>query len=292
MRYAQLRAFHHVALHGGFSRAAAALSLTQPAISDQIRRLERERDVLLFHRDRKQVRLTGAGERLFRLTREMFEVEERIDEMLSESRAEVEGVLRVMADSALHVVDVLGEFRAAHPKVFVSVRAGNTAEVLASLGAYEAEIGVAGAVPRARDLEVVDLGRSPIVAFAARGTFPAGKTSLSLAELTELPLVFREDGSTTRSKLQDAAAAAGVTLRPAIEAEGREAVREIVAAGLGVGFVSTAEFSQDDRVAAYPVSDLDLAMEEAVVCLSQRSDVRVIRAFMALAGRRAGMAGG
>ncbi len=52
MRYTQLRAFHNVALHGGFSRAAGALNQTQPALSDQVRRLEQEYDTLLFYRDR------------------------------------------------------------------------------------------------------------------------------------------------------------------------------------------------------------------------------------------------
>ncbi len=50
MRYVQLRAFHHVAICGGFSRAAEALSLSQPAVSDQVRKLEEEYDVLLFNR--------------------------------------------------------------------------------------------------------------------------------------------------------------------------------------------------------------------------------------------------
>ena len=53
MRYVQLRAFHNVALHGGFSRAAEELHLTQPAISDQVRKLEEEYDVLLFNRLKK-----------------------------------------------------------------------------------------------------------------------------------------------------------------------------------------------------------------------------------------------
>ena len=69
MRYAQIKAFHHVALLGGFSRAAEALSLTQPAISEQVRKLEQAHDTLLFHRDRRQGRLTEAGEALLRLTR-------------------------------------------------------------------------------------------------------------------------------------------------------------------------------------------------------------------------------
>ena len=58
MRYAQIRAFHHVALHGGFSRAAEALGLSQPALSEQVRQLEVRYDLLLFRRQNRRVELT------------------------------------------------------------------------------------------------------------------------------------------------------------------------------------------------------------------------------------------
>ena len=83
MRYSQLKAFHCVALYGGFSRAAEAIFQTQPALSEQVRRLEQDYDVLLFHRERKRVRLTEAGTNLFVLTKRYFEVEQHIEEYLS-----------------------------------------------------------------------------------------------------------------------------------------------------------------------------------------------------------------
>ena len=86
MRYVQLRAFHHVAVHGGFSRAAEALGLTQPAISDQVRKLEAEYDIRLFDREKKQIRLTAAGRDLLEITNRLFEVEARALEYLSETQ--------------------------------------------------------------------------------------------------------------------------------------------------------------------------------------------------------------
>ena len=77
MRHAQLRAFHNVAVHGGFSRAADAMNLTQPALSDQVRKLEAEYDVRLFDRTRKQIAITEAGTRLLEITRRLFEVAQR-----------------------------------------------------------------------------------------------------------------------------------------------------------------------------------------------------------------------
>lgn len=280
MRHSQLTAFHHVALLGGFSRAAEALFLTQPAISEQVRKLEQEHDVLLFHRDRKQVRMTDAGERLFLLTKQYFEVEDRIAEYLSESRASLEGELRIIADSAHHITDFLGLFRARHPNVTVTLRVGNTEDILAELRAYNAEIGIVGSINPGKDMEILNLGTSDIVAFAARGPLAAAYSTLALNDLAKLPLIFREPGSKTRQKLEEAAEARGVRLKPAIVAEGREAVREVVASGAGIGFVSRAEYGHDARLVEIRLSDLDITMSESLIHLTQRRDLRMIRAFI------------
>ncbi|MEM7260294.1 MAG: LysR family transcriptional regulator, partial [Pseudomonadota bacterium] len=99
MSYSQLKAFHSVALHGGFSRASEQVFLTQPALSEHVRRLEQDHDVLLFRREKKRVYLTEAGTQLFHLTTRLFEVEQEINDYLLETRSSVEGELRIMVDS-------------------------------------------------------------------------------------------------------------------------------------------------------------------------------------------------
>lgn len=283
MRYSQLRAFHYVAVHGGFSRAAEALYQTQPALSEQVRRLEQEHDVLLFNRDKKGVSLTEAGESLFVLTKRFFEVEQQVEEFLSESSAAVEGQLRIIADSAHHVTELLGRFRHRYPNVFVSLRTGNTTEILDELRSFDAEIGVVGSMPQGSEFETIDLGWTRIFAFSVKGYLPGMIQSLSLQDLSEEQLVFREHGSKTRQKLEEAASRQKVILKPALEVEGREAMREVVAAGTGIGFVSEAEFGNDTRLVKIPLDNVDLRMSESLVCLSSRRDVRVIRAFMEVA---------
>ena len=281
MRYSQIRAFHQVALHGGFSRAAEMLNQTQPALSDQVRRLEEEHDVLLFHREGRRIRLTEAGEALLILTRRFFEAEDAIAQHLEHSRSALAGRLRIMADSALHITGSLGRFRARHPEVFVEITTGNSEQVLAALRAYEVEIGIVGSVDPAPDLAMFDLGETPIVAIAARGLLPAGTVSLSLADLRRHPLVFREKGSRTRQGLEQEARGQGIRLTPAIEVEGREAMREVVASGAGIGFVSEAEQGYDPRIERVLLSGVGLSMRETVVHLSMRRELPVIRAFMA-----------
>lgn len=280
MRYNQIRAFHYVATFGGFSRAAEALSLTQPAVSEQVRKLEVDLDVLLFNRDRKQVSLTPLGTRLLHCTRQFFEMEQQIDDILSENRTKLSGTLRIIADSAFHLTERLGRFRQRYPDVMISVRAGNTADILSALRNYDAEIGVVGSQNPGNDMEVVSLGNSPIIAFAAKTFFDPPPTSMTIADLAQNPLVFREKGSKTRQKLEDHSQRQGVTLRPSVEAEGREAVREVVASGAGIGFVSQAEFSGDERLIKFPLDAPELTMSESLIHLKQRSGVRLIRAFM------------
>jgi aminoethylphosphonate catabolism LysR family transcriptional regulator len=291
MRYVQLRAFHYVAICGGFSRAAEKLFLTQPAISDQVRKLEAEYDLLLFNRQRKQITLTPDGERLLAITRRLFDNESQALELLSESRALRAGTLRIVADAAHHLLPILHEFRKAYPGVRIAMRAGNTETVVQSLQNYEAELGVLGEIPSEQGFEIMKLNSTPIVAFVASNQPLARRKSIGFAELTTLPLVMRERGSKTREKLEQGAAEAGVELTYAIEAEGREAVREIVASGVGVGFVSEAEFGNDPRLAKIPVAAPAMLMDEALICLSERSQSVTIRTFLTIA-RAVSQAGG
>lgn len=278
MRHTQLRAFHAVAEHGGFSAAAQALGLSQPALSDQVKKLEQAHDVLLFSRDGRQVRLTPQGVALHRLTTQYFETEGQIGTALSAARAVLTGSLRIVADSAHHVLPALTRFRDSHPRVFVQLRSGNSEEVLAALRSYGAEIGILGSHAPAPDLETVDLGRAPICAIAARGVLDPGQM-LPFDDLPKHALIFREKGSRTRAALEAEAARRNLCLAPAMEVEGREALREVVATGAGIGFVSRAELGHDPRVVAVPLGGVALEMTESAVFLAQRRDVPVIRAF-------------
>ncbi len=282
MRYVQIRAFHYVALHGGFSRAADALSLTQPAISDQVRKLESENDVRLFDRRSKKVSLTPAGENLLAITHRLFEAEESVIDFLSESRALHSGKIVVMADSVHHITNMLTTFRQTHPEVLINLRAGNTEKILNSLRSYESDIGILGEMPANPEYCAVKLNSTPIVAFAPRASKLIGDRPIALADLSLMPLVLREKGSKTRAKLEEVATAQGIKLNIVLEAEGREAVREIVIAGGGVGVVSEAEFDANIGIKKIPIKGKKMIMDEALVYLRERKDSKLIKAFMSV----------
>ena len=157
MSYSQLKAFHSVALHGGFSRASEKVFLTQPALSEHVRRLEQDHDILLFRREKKRVYLTDAGNRLFDLTKRLFEIDGQINEFLSDSRSAVEGELRIIVDSASHISEILGRFQTAYPNVFVSMRSSNTEDMITQLRAYNTEIAIAGSIDASNDLSLIHI---------------------------------------------------------------------------------------------------------------------------------------
>ena len=132
---------------------------------------------------KKHVRLTEAGDELFLLTRQFFDLEEQIELCLSKRQHQLRGKLRVVADSALHITASLSAFRAANPKTFVSVRTGNSEDVLQRLRHYDAEIGVVGNSPSAPDLVEIPMGDAPIVAIMAQGFLPETVQELAFNQL-------------------------------------------------------------------------------------------------------------
>jgi len=94
--------------------------------------------------------------------------------------------------------------------------------------------------------------------------------------------VLREQGSTTRRIFETAVARRGLALSEVLDMNSREAVREAVAAGLGIGVVSESEFGSDPRLAAIALAGEDLAMTEYAVCLAERRDLRLVKSFLDL----------
>lgn len=278
--HAQLKAFHAVAVHGSFTKAAERLFLTQPAISDQVRKLEERFGVLLFHRNKRSVRLTDLGERLLSITQRLFVIEAEAQELLHDSRALQTGTLILAVDAPIHVLPQIARFCERYPGISVKIETGNTDESLFRLFNYQADLALLGRDVSDERLLSLPLRNDPMVAFVARSHPWAERESICLADLDDTPLVLREIGSVTRQTLEEEMARAGFRIRPAIQVEGREAAREAVVVGIGVGVVSAAEFGADSRVCALPIVDCTRRLTETLVCLREQSSRRVVATFL------------
>ncbi|MFL5259154.1 MAG: LysR substrate-binding domain-containing protein [Hyphomicrobiales bacterium] len=293
MRYSQLRAFHAVATHGGFSRAAERLSLSQPAISDHVRKLEEAHGVELFLRRHGAVALTELGRRLFAITERLFEAEGEAEQLLARSRKLDEGALTIGADAAVHFLPILARFREDYPKVAVRLVSGNSAQLLERLDAFEIDFAVTAANPGSPQYASWLLRQDRIAAFAASSHPLARRKTLPLAELLKWPVILREQGSVTRTLLLDEFGRRGLSLASAIEIETREATRDAVAQGLGIGIISRGELVSDSRVRLLDFADWTAAMSEWLICLAARADLHVMRALICMINqkKRPGAAG-
>ena len=280
LSHSQLRAFHAVAQQGSFTRAAEQLFRSQPAVSDQVRQLEEQFGVLLFNRTKRTVRLTELGEQLLDITKRLYSVAGEAEELLSNSQALQVGSLTLAVDAPVHVLPFITRFRERYPNIHFRVETGNTDDVLARLYDFKADFAVLARSIEEPNLVSEVLSTAPLVAFVPPGHPWFERDSIMLADLDDTPLVLRELGSATRQTLENEMQRIGARLRPAIEVEGREAVIEMVAAGLGVGIVSKAEFSNSVSMRLLPIQDCQQYMIETLVCLRSQSSRRIVEAFL------------
>jgi aminoethylphosphonate catabolism LysR family transcriptional regulator len=285
MTYANLRAFHAVASHGSFTRAAESLGVTQPTLSAQVKALEETYGAALLDRRGRGVAATGLGEQLLEITRRLFLLEAEANELLSRAHDLTAGHLRVAAGGPYYAVPLLAAFSARYPGVHISLSIGNSREVLDALLHDRADVAVISDLEPDPRLDAMPYAEHRLVVCVARVHPWAHTRGIRLRDLAGQPMVLRETGSMTRQLFEQAIAKAKVAPRVVMEIESREAVSEAVAAGLGIGVVSEAEFGHDERLAAVPVTDVAMLTREYVVWLKERRRLRIVSAFLDQAQR-------
>jgi aminoethylphosphonate catabolism LysR family transcriptional regulator len=279
----QLRAFHLVADAGSFSLAARTAGLSQPTLSAQVRALEASYAVDLFDRRGRGVRMTPTGQSLFTLTTRLVAAEEEARALLTGGRALTRGHLRVSADSAYHVMPILAELKRLHAGLTFTLKIDNSAAVLDHLTEHGADVAVMAKMTSDPSIYSMKLREDRLIVFVAQGHAWARRRRIRIAELAGRDIVVRERGSITREVFEARLAQAAVVSGALIEVQTREAVREAVAAGFGVGVVFDSEFGTDARFHAIDVSDSDLTVGEYVACLQERRRLAVVRAFLNVA---------
>ena len=284
MRYTQLRSFHAVARAGSMTAASRDLRLSQPTLTAQVRALERDFDVELFVRAGRRLRLTDAGRGLYAITQRFLDQEKEAVEYLNQTRELTTGHLRLGAVGPYHATDMLVAFNARYPGIYVSVKIGNSREVVTSLMEYETDVAVLAHIDPDPRLVAIPYSRHPVVVMAHRGHRLFGRRSIRLEQIEGERLIHREQGSTTRRAFEDVLKQRGVSPRVVMEIGSREAIREAVAGGIGLGVVSEAEFIPDPRICAIRVSNADIFTYAHIAHLGERGEARMIRAFVGSAG--------
>lgn len=279
MRLTQLRSFHAVATAGSFTHAAERLHVSQPTVTTQVKLLEEHYNIELFHRTGRRVRLTEIGDRLLELSRQIFSIEADAVQLLGDAGELRSGQLRVAAVGPFHVTKMLVAFNQRYPGIKISVSTGNSQDVLDRLLDYRADVGVLAQVFRDQRSLSMPFSEHPVVIFTSTHHRFARRRSIRTAELQGEKLILRELGSTTRKALEAALKAAKVEPEVVMEIASREIIREAVARGAGIAAVSEVEYVPGPGLHAVRIIDAQVRTYAHVVCLAERREMRMVRAF-------------
>lgn len=284
MNLFQLRAFDAVARDGSFTRAAARLFISQPAVTGHIKALEEHYQITLLRRTARRVELTEEGIKLAAITRSIFGLVDEAQTLLEANRQLLTGRLEVAADGPHMVMPMLAKLRARYPGITVNLRLGNAQETLAALLSEHADVAVLTEVEPRKGVHLQPLNESRICALVPAGhPWLADPAGIRLEQLDQVIMVLREPSSITRRTFDEACAKAGVQPKVLLELDSREAVAEAVAAELGVGVVSSMEVSRDPRVHAIAIRGDGLLNQHMLGCMERRRELRLIQAFFELA---------
>lgn len=280
MSTARYRAFIAVAQQGSLSAAARVLGVSQPTVSGQIATLERQSQLELFHRQGYRMSLTSAGRKLLVLAQKLVSLEAETEYFLRDSCKLNQGELKIGAVGPFHVIEMVAAYRARYAGMKLSIRMGNSEQVLHDLENYSTDVAVLAGLYARPELLAREYARHAIIVFAHKDHPFAKRTQIQIQELQDQPLLLREQGSTTRKAIQTALLAAGVKPRLDLEIGSREAIREAVARGLGIGTVSEAEFIPDARFRPIRIEGNPASTTTYVYCMKERSDSLLVRSFL------------
>jgi LysR family transcriptional regulator, low CO2-responsive transcriptional regulator len=210
----------------------------------------------------------------------LFAEEKEAREFLSAAKGLRTGRLRIGAVGPYHVTEMLAAFNQRYPGITLSMSIGNSSEVQRNLLDYKSDVAVLAHIDPDARLIAIPYRRHPVLVFMSADHRLARRKSVRLGELANEPFVARELGSTTRRAFEAAAKTKGVALRTIMEIGSREAIREAVIHGIGIGYVSEAEFIPDARLRAVRIADAELFTAAHVVLLRERQHGRIIKAFL------------
>lgn len=249
MEIDQIKTFLAVATFGGFHRAAEALNISQPAVSARVKALEDSLGAPLFARSRSGMTLSEAGRILRPYAEELLRTASRASQAVHELKPASAGPLQIAAAHSISVYflpDVLKRFQRARPKVVISIRPGQSKQVLEMVLSEEAEIGLARSLNHP-EVETLSLRDDPLLLVGHPKHAPTHARRARLEQVANWPLIFYERGSSDWTLTHSLFRRAGLVPNVALEVDTIETAKRIVDRGLGMAFLPQLAVGQEIR---------------------------------------------
>ncbi len=291
MDFEQLRTFMEVSRLRSFSRAAEKLSVTQPAISAQIRSLENEVGARLFDRDGGKVTFTAAGRVFEPFAEHVLQCHAHIGTTISELHRSPRGEIAISANEAtsLYILPtVFAQFKREYTRVSLKIIRADRARTIESVLSREADFGIVSLPVKDARLLIDVIHKDEVVLVAPNAHPLVAREQVNLPEILQYPLLLPKQGR-QREQLDELFRTHDTQPRVAMEVESSELLKRLVAAGLGMGFLPRAVVSADERAGLLRilrVEGLRISRELALVYRKEKALTRAGHAFLEIATGR------
>jgi DNA-binding transcriptional LysR family regulator len=285
MNLNHLAIFDAVAQTGSMTLGAQRLDISQPAVSKQVQELESFLRVRLFDRIGRRVHLSQAGEVLAEYARRLFALAQEAEQAMADVRAVNQGKLALGASTTIGTYllpCVVAEFWRRHPNVELLVRIENTEQVHRRLVGHELDIGLTEGFVEEEELDAEVFHQDELVVIASASHRLAGKSRVALSVVQEEPFILREPGSGTRAVEERALARLKLPVRVVMALGSTEAIKRVVAEGVGLAIVSRLSVRAEcaaGTLAVLPVAELRMERPLHLVRRKGRRDGPALQAF-------------
>ena len=289
MNLEYLTTFLKVVETGNFSEVAKQLSISQPAVSFQIQRLEQDLGVRLIDRRMKKVILTEAGKHLLKFAERVQRGYASMLGDIEKLRDEVTGELIIAASTIpgeFLLPSILSEFKARYPSIGVQVAISDSINVINGVKSGEYEIGFCGAPPDGSDLEYFKMAQDEIVFIVPKGHPFGKKKKVTFAEIAGEPIISREESSGTRRSLEKLLLDGGHDAKqfePKLVLSTSQSIVSAVEEGIGIAFVSSLAIKKSvalDLVKEVKIEGLMLGRDFYCVFRKEHIVSRLIEEFI------------
>lgn len=283
----QLRAFYTTAKLGSITKAARELMVTPPAITMQVKQLERTVGIRLLFRESHAIRLTDVGEAVFKKAENIFGEIREMENFFEDVSTGKSGQLRIgcTQTSAKYLMPpLITAFKDAYPGLRIVLDQGSNAEMVESILDHKNELALIRNVSDDRRLKIRVIGKVEVVLTAAQKSVYFPSESISISELPKAPLIVSEEGSATRDVIREYLRRFRVIPSVAIESANRDFMKELVRQDKGVGFFERYEMEEPSEKVLREVRILEGApiMEFGIGYLNRKTLSPAAWAFLRL----------
>ena len=240
LNFNQFRIFYHVAKHRNFTRAAAELFISQPAVTAQMKAFETYCGLKLFKKKGRKNWLTDEGNTLFEYAKQVFTIEKEIKSAIDDLRELKRGVLRIGTTKAYaryFMPLMLSTFHNKYPDIGIELNEGSSLEMTYSLLDFKNEIAIIAKAGDVSGIRFIPFSQEEMVVIAAPDHHLTRRGAIPFGELADEPFIMKDRGSGTRKLVDRLFAQSNSNPNILMEVSNSEFIKQLVQRGDGVSFL-------------------------------------------------------